>query len=171
MINKEISPLEQAEHELIESKRFWKAMKSPELQKLILVATVASLLYFYSDYTGKDSLPIHLVGAAIYFLANVADRYSTNKAFDAVNQVRENDIQTSYVETNPLNRGDTTAYQFNRNLKSYLADGATLAVSGFIPPVGVGVTCLKIIDTLNNLQIAKVHHRAIEIKHQNETAE
>lgn len=171
MTNKELSPLQQAEHELIDSSRYGTMITNHRLHRIIFSCVAIASLYIYLEHVDNNSLAIHFAGATIYLLATVADHLSTIKALNEFNQAKENEIETSYQESNFLARDSKTAHHLNRNLKAYLGDSAGVIISGILPPAGIAGACLRTMCALNNLQITKVHHRAIEIKHQQETSD
>ncbi|MBI4096331.1 MAG: hypothetical protein HY425_01295 [Candidatus Levybacteria bacterium] len=157
MAKQEISPLEQAEQELPQP--WYIADRKAELTLRVLL----TILTYYPTIQNYDQPPIHLVGAGIYLLSTIADRYSTNKALDAINVAKENGVETDYEEQNSALRGVATAHEFNRNIKMLAKDAVGITVSAIIPPMGTMIGTIKVFASANNFFVAKLHNRATEI--------
>lgn len=160
-MSKELSPMDQARQEV---PRAWYQM---DHKVHIASAMIYSLgLYFANlELFHVDSIPAHVVAASIFFISNLADRYTTFKAFKSSDLAREHgvDLYQGSLEQNILLRDITNSRQFLFSKRALAIDIFATSVAAVYPAIGVGVALAKVHATASNLRVNKRFERAIEI--------
>ncbi len=158
-MSREISPIDQAR---IEVPRAWYQMDHK-------VTIVSAMIYTLGLYLANlelfhvDSIPAHVVGASIFFISNLADRYSTFKCFESADLARQHEIDPGQTEQNILLGDITNSRQFLFSKRALAIDIFATSVAAVYPAIGVGFTLAKVHATANNLRVNKQLSRAIEI--------
>ncbi|OGH21311.1 MAG: hypothetical protein A2958_00735 [Candidatus Levybacteria bacterium RIFCSPLOWO2_01_FULL_38_13] len=161
-MSKEIlSPMDQAK---IEVPRAWYEIDHRAHVNITMAVTLGA--YFANlEVFHVNSVPAHIVGAAIFFISNLADRYSSVKGFDADNLVQQSGIDSREgpLEKNILLGDITNSKQFLFSKRALLIDVAATALSDADPGIAASFTIAKIHATVNNLRNAKRLNKAVEI--------
>jgi len=158
-MSKEISPIDQAR---IEVPRAWYQMDNKVRIASVMIYTLG--LYFANlELFHVDSIPAHVVGAAIFFISSLADRYSTSKALESANLARQHGVDLEPVEQNILLRDITNSRQLLFSKRALAIDIFATSVAAAYPAIGVGLAIAKVHATANNLRVNKQLDRAIEI--------
>jgi len=127
------------------------------------LALVGNIAYYMEVAPNHDSVPLHLVGAAIFLISTIADRYSTVKALDTDNKAREVGLNVGTGETNPFVKGIKDPEKFNGSKKVLALDIFGTVVSGVYPGLGAGLTLSKFHASAVNMRHERRSRRATEI--------
>lgn len=157
MARNELSPMEQANQEIPQS---WYELSNAG-NTLLTYCSAASLNLLNYSVFHLDSPLIHILGATVFTLSVLADRYSTVLALRVIIQAEKMGVETGLVETNYLVPDILTPREFLLNKRAAAWDIGRLAFSSFLPFAGIGFALGAIEGTTSNLkEVARVN-RAI----------
>lgn len=145
--------------------------KSPVTYTLGLAAGMVGSSYTYHEFVAQDRPMYHVAGAVIGLIGIIADRTSTIKGFEAVEEAVKIGIrEPRQMEANPLGTKLQSAREYKRSIPLAVTDVGLVAVSAWLPAIGAPTAAAKVLVSFSNRRIAKRWNRAIEMAREEKSA-
>lgn len=144
-----------------------------EVSHKVHIALAIGIGYLLTYVIGTDvDIATRAAGGAAFLIGALADRLSTIKAFNAMNEAESLGMVPISSESNILLGNVHTAEEFKNSPRVLAIDTIAMALSVSSPGFGIAAGLAKVQAAVNNTRVANRMERAIEIfEEANETIE